>query len=303
MTTQVHRDIVELNEELVAVRRDLHRHPELAFEEHRTAGIVAERLTALGFKVQTGIARTGVVGVLDFGRPGKTLMLRADMDALPIREVEGRPYGSTIPGKMHACGHDGHIAVALMVASLLTRHRFQLTGCLKVVFQPAEEIAAGAKPMLEAGVMRDPAPDRVLGFHCWPYLETGKVGVHQGFMWAAVEEIRLHLKGVGAHGGTPHLAADPLLAGAHVIVGLQALVSRGVSGFQTAVFSQGVFHAGTQYNIIPEEVEIRGSCRTLDPQLREFMHRRIAEITQGIAGSFRCEGTASSRGRSMNTTR
>jgi len=291
MNTQVHRDIVELNEELVALQRDLHRHPELAFEEHRTAGIVAERLNTLGFKVQAGIAQTGVVGVLDSGQPGKTLMLRADMDALPIHEVEGRPYGSTIPGKMHACGHDGHVAVGLAVASLLARYRSQLKGCLKVVFQPAEEIVAGAKPMLEAGVMRDPVPDRVLAFHCWPSLEAGKVGVHQGFMWAAVEEIRLHLKGVGGHGGAPHLAADPLLAGAHVIVGLQALLSREVTAFQPAIFSQGIFHAGTRYNIIPEEAEIRGSCRTLDPQVREFMHRRIREITQGIAGSFRCEGS------------
>ena len=291
MAQDIGKETEELKEELVAVRRDLHMHPELAFEEHRTSDIVAQHLRSLGYEVQTGIAQTGVVGLLEGGQPGKTLMLRADMDALPIQEVEGRPYGSAAAGKMHACGHDAHTAVSMAAATILARHRHQLKGRVKVVFQPAEEIIAGARIMVEAGVMRDPVPDRVLGFHCWPSLEVGKVGVHPGFMWASVDEIRLHLKGVGAHGGIPHLAADPLLAGAHVVVGLQALFSREVSTFQPATFSQGIFRAGTLYNVIPEEAEIRGSCRTLDPQVREFMHRRIREITQGIASSFRCQGS------------
>ena len=291
MTTRLHSDVQELTDELIATRRDLHQHPELAFEEYRTAGIVAQRLGLLGFQVQTGVAKTGVVGTMEFDRPGKTLMIRADMDALPVQEIEGRSYGSLTPGKMHACGHDGHTSVALMVAGLLANHRSALKGKIKMVFQPAEEIVAGAKLMMEEGVLKDSVPDRILGFHCWPVLETGKVGIHTGPMWAAVDQIRLLVKGQGSHGGMPHLAADPLLAGAHIVVALQTLFSREISTFQPATFSQGVFNAGNLYNVIPSEAELWGSCRSFDPSVREFMHRRIREITEGIAATFRCTGT------------
>ena len=291
MTTRLHSDVQELTDELIATRRDLHQHPELAFEEYRTAGIVAQRLGLLGFQVQTGVAKTGVVGTMEFDRPGKTLMIRADMDALPVQEIEGRSYGSLTPGKMHACGHDGHTSVALMGAGLLANHRSELKGKIKMVFQPAEEIVAGAKLMMEEGVLKDSVPDRILGFHCWPVLETGKVGIHTGPMWAAVDQIRLLVKGQGSHGGMPHLAADPLLAGAHIVVALQTLFSREISTFQPATFSQGVFNAGNLYNVIPSEAELWGSCRSFDPSVREFMHRRIREITEGIAATFRCTGT------------
>ncbi|MBI4201238.1 MAG: amidohydrolase [Chloroflexi bacterium] len=288
MPIQVHADVAELKEELIAIRRDLHRHPELAFAEHRTAGIVAERLRSLGFKVQTGVAQTGVVGIIDFGRPGKTLMLRADMDALPIQEIEGRAYGSTFPGKMHACGHDGHTSVSLVVASILAKNRSQLKGRLKMVFQPAEEIVAGAKAMLDAGVMKDPAPDRILGFHCWPTLEAGKVGVHPGFMWASVDHVRISIKGVGGHGGTPHLTVDPVVAGASLILALENLLAREVSPFASAALSFGIFRAGTMYNVIPAEAELQGSARALDPEVREFLVRRVQEVATGVASGLRC---------------
>ncbi|MBI4312509.1 MAG: amidohydrolase [Chloroflexi bacterium] len=291
MAIALHSDVEELREELIALRRDLHRHPELAFAERRTAALVAERLRSWGFAVQAGVARTGVIGVLDMGGPGKTLMLRADMDALPIHETPGRPYGSTNQGAMHACGHDAHVAVALTTAGLLAKHRSQLRGRLKVVFQPAEEIVAGAKLMLEEGLMDTLPPDRVLGFHCWPTLAAGKVGVHPGYMWAAVDQVKLLVRGVGAHGGTPHLGADPLLAGAHIVVALQSLFSREISTFQPALFTQGIFRAGSLYNIIPAEAEIWGSCRNFDPQVRDFMHRRIREIAEGVAATFRCTAT------------
>ena len=289
MTIDVSREVQELKEELVAVRRDLHMHPELAFEEHRTADLLAERLRSLGYQVQTGVAQTGVVGLMECGQPGKTLMLRADMDALPIQELEGRSYGSTIPGKMHACGHDGHTAVSLIVASLLAKYRAQLKGRVKVVFQPAEEIIAGGKAMVDAGVMRDPSPDRVLGFHMWPTLEVGKVGVHSEYMWGSVDDVRLLVKGMGGHGGTPHLTIDPVVASAHVVIALQNILARELSPFQPAAFTLGILQAGTLYNVIPSEVEIRGSARALSSQVREFLHRRILEIATGVASAFRCQ--------------
>ena len=289
MAIDISREVKELKEELIAVRRDLHMHPELAFEEHRTADLLAERLRSLGYQVQTGVAQTGVVGLMECGQPGKTLMLRADMDALPIQEVGERSYGSTIPGKMHACGHDGHTAVSLIVASLLAKYRAQLKGRVKVVFQPAEEIIAGGKAMIDAGVMRDPSPDRVLGFHMWPTMEVGKVGVHSEYMWGSADEVHLLVKGVGGHGGTPHLTVDPVVAGAHVVIALQNILARELSPFQPAAFTLGVLQAGTLYNVIPSEVEIRGSARTLSSQVREFLHRRIREIATGVASAFRCQ--------------
>ena len=289
MVIDVGLEIRELKEDLIAVRRDLHMHPELAFQEHRTAGLLAERLRALGYQVQTGVAQTGVVGVLECGQPGKTLMLRADMDAFPIQEVEGRSYGSTIPGRMHACGHDGHTAVSIIVASILAKHRSQLKGRVKMVFQPAEEIVAGGKAMLEAGVMKDPTPDRVLGFHTFPSLEVGKVGVRNGVMWAGVDEIHVLIKGAGGHGGTPHLTADPNIAGAHILIALQNILARELSPFEPAAFTMGVFQGGTQFNIIPESTEIKGSSRTFSQESKEFVRRRAREIAQGVAQGFRCQ--------------
>lgn len=293
MAVDVRRDVMEMNEELIAVRRDLHMHPEIAFEEHRTAALLAERLKAMGFKVKAGVAKTGIVALLELGSPGKTLMLRADMDALPVQEVPGRPYGSTIPGKMHACGHDGHTAVVLTVASILAKYRSQLRGRLKVVFQPAEEIVAGAMAMMEEGVMKDPKPDYVLGFHFWASMETGKVGVHAGPMWAGVDAVRIGIKGVGGHGGTPHLTVDPIAAGAHVVTALENLLAREISPFASAALTFGVFRGGTLFNVIPAEAELQGSLRTFDPQVREFLVRRMRELAQGVAGGFRCQAQVS----------
>ena len=286
MPTDIRNDIKEMQEELIALRRDLHRHPETAFQEIRTSGIVAQGLEAAGYQVQTGVGKTGVVGVMDFGTPGKTLMLRADMDALPIREVAGRPYGSTVEGKMHACGHDGHTSVALTVAQVLAKYRSQLKGHLKVVFQPAEEIIEGARAMFDDGLMKE-RPDRVLGFHCWPSLEAGKVGVRTGYMWANVDIVRIYVKGEGGHGGTPHLTVDPIATAARIYVALDNIFAREISPFSSAVVSFGTFQSGTQYNIIPDEAEIKGSIRTLDPQIRETVLRRLRETAAGVAATMR----------------
>jgi amidohydrolase len=286
----IKKEVARLTEELIAVRRDLHMYPELAFEEQRTANIAANHLRSLGYEVHTGIGGTGVIGLLDTGNPGKTLMIRADMDALPVQEIEGRSYGSKVHGKMHACGHDGHTAVAMAVAKLLAQQKGQLVGRVVTVFQPAEEIAAGAKAMLDEGFMRTLKPDAVLGFHLWSGLKSGEVGVREGFMWASMDQIKLSILGEGAHGGAPHLGTDSLLAGAHVVVALQELISREVNPFEPALFTQGIFRSGTQFNIIPKETEIRGSCRALDDKVRDFLLRRIREVTEEVAAAFRCQG-------------
>ena len=293
MSIDVKQEVIELKEELVAVRRDFHMHPELAFEEHRTAKILADRLKKLGFQVQTGVAKTGVVGILECGQPGKTLMLRADMDALPIQEIEGRTYGSTYPGKMHACGHDGHTAVSLVIADILAKHKNQLKGRVKIVFQPAEEIVAGGKLMLEEGVMENPTPDRIIGFHTFPSLPRGKIGVRDGAMWAGVEELCIAVKGTGGHGGTPHVTADPIVAGSNIILSLENILARELSPFNPAALTMGVFSAGTRFNVIPDSIEIRGSSRTFTEETREFVRRRVEEISQLIAQAYRCSAKVS----------
>ena len=289
MTLDVAQDVAELKEELIYLRRDLHRHPELAFQERRTAEVVARRLTSLGYSVRTGVAETGVVGLLDSGRPGPTVMVRADMDALPIQEPRDRPYSSVHDGVMHACGHDAHTAIGLSVAAVLAKHRQRLRGKVKVVFQPAEEIIAGAQRMLDGGVMEDPPVDRVLGLHMWSPMEVGKVGVRAGAVWASVDEVRLVVRGKGGHGGLPHLSVDPVAIGAHLVTALQTLVSREVAPQQPAVVGFGVFQAGTQFNIVPDTAELRGNIRTLDNSVRRELLRRLPELAEGLVRAMRGE--------------
>ncbi|MBI2872063.1 MAG: amidohydrolase [Chloroflexi bacterium] len=282
--------VAELKEDLWGVRRDLHRHPELAFQEERTARLVAERLRSLGLRVQTGVAQTGVVGLLEGSQPGKTLMLRADIDALPIQEVAGRPHGSTIPGKMHACGHDGHTAVALAVASILAQNRDRLRGRVKFVFQPAEETMAGARRMIDEGVLRDPRPDRVLGFHFWAELPAGTVGTLPGAFWASADDIKLVIQGKSGHGATPHLAVDAIAASAQVVSALQTIVSREVGPFQPAVLTVGTIHGGQAFNIVADRVEMTGTVRAFDEQVRTYILERVREVTATVAAAMRCQG-------------
>ena len=286
---EIHSNVNDIKEELIALRRDLHQHPEVAFQETRTASMAAEQLKFAGFQVETGIGKTGVVGTLNFDRPGNTLMIRADMDALPIQEIHGRSYGSNIRGSMHACGHDAHTSVALIVAQLLSRYKNELKGCLKVVFQPAEEIIEGAKAMFDDGLMKDEKPDRVLGFHCWPSLEAGKIGIHEGYMWANVDIVQINIKGVGGHGGTPHLTVDPISAAAHLYITLDNVFAREISPFSSSALSFGIFQGGTQYNIIPDEAKLVGSVRTLDPQTREVVLRRLEEISTSVVKALRAK--------------
>ena len=270
--------------DLVAVRRDLHEHPETAFEEVRTSRIVAQRLRAMGLEVQTDIAKTGVVGLLRGDAApanAKTLAIRADMDALPILEQCEHDYRSQTSGKMHACGHDGHTSILLTVADILHRHKADLKGNIKFIFQPAEEIVGGALPMVEAGIMEH--VDGVIGLHLISTFPVGRVSVTPGAVFASADRVRLHVHGKGGHGGMPEGAIDPIVIAAHIIVALQTIVSRQTSPFSPAVVTIGEINAGTAPNIIPEQVDLHGTIRSYSLEQRDFIIRRINEIAKGIA--------------------
>jgi amidohydrolase len=277
-----------LRDEIVALRRDFHQHPELAFEEVRTAGIVAQTLNDLGLEVQTGIGKTGVVAILEGNRPGPTVLVRADMDALPILETNKTDYVSVEQGKMHACGHDGHTAIALGVAKLFSKHRDQLKGRIKFVFQPAEEIAGGAKAMREDGVLESPRPDVTLGLHLWNTMPVGILGVADGPVMAGCGDLNIKILGKGGHGAVPDLAIDPMVCAAQIITALQTIVSRNLDPIDTAVVSVTQINAGTATNIIPESVTMAGTFRFFKQEVAELLMRRIREIVNGIATAMNC---------------
>lgn len=277
----------ELAPQAISTRRDLHRHPEVAFEEFRTAGIVAERLTALGgLEVKTGVGVTGVVAVLDTGRSGRTVLVRADMDALPVHEERESEYRSTVPGKMHACGHDGHTAVLLAVAESLVRRREELPGGKVIfIFQPAEEVGGGAEAMLADGILQGVPVDASIGLHLSSNHDVGKVAVSPGPSMAATDSFTVTLTGRGGHAGYPHQNVDTILMAAQVITGLQMLVSRETSPLENAVISITTVQGGNSHNVIPSEVELRGTIRTFGDELRERLMARLPEYTQAIAAA------------------
>ncbi|MCI0519203.1 MAG: amidohydrolase [Chloroflexi bacterium] len=272
-----------------ALRRDFHRHPELAFEEARTAGIVARELSTLGMEVTSGIAETGVIALLEGARPGPTLLARFDMDALRVIEATGAEYASQTPGIMHACGHDGHVAVGLTVARLLHAHSASLAGRVKFVFQPGEEGAGGAARMIAEGVLENPQPDYALALHLWNEKPLGWLGVSAGPVMAACENVALRISGKGGHGGVPHLAIDPVLAAAHVIVALQAITARNVSPLQAAVVTVASIHGGETFNVIPPAVNMQGTIRTFDKQVRQDVLRRFEQTARGVAEALGCQ--------------
>jgi len=274
-----------LGDQLVAWRRDFHKHPELSFKEKRTAGVIAENLRDLGFEVETGIAETGVVGLLEGAQSGPVVMLRFDLDALPVMEENETDYVSENPGVMHACGHDAHMAIGLGVATLMARHREALQGTLKLVFQPAEENGDGAKTMIEEGVLEDPRPDVVLTTHVWNTLPVGKVDVTPGPVMAAAEMWRCVIRGDGGHGALPQQTVDPIVAMAQIVTALQTIVSRNVSPLDTAVVSVGSVKGGDAFNVIPPQVELTGTIRTFDPEVRETVLARTREIIEGVAAA------------------
>ena len=282
------REAESLSGSLSAWRRDLHQHPELGFHEQRTAGVIAQSLRELGLEVQTGVAETGVVAVVEGGRPGPTLLLRWDMDALPILETTGAAYASLEPGKMHACGHDGHVAIGLGVARLLHEHREEMQGRIKLVFQPAEEGLGGAERMIAAGALEGPTPAIALGVHLWNSRPVGWVGITDGPMIAGAEVFEIEIRGQGGHGAAPHQTHDPVVAAAQVIAALQTVVARNVEPRAAAVVSVTQIHGGEAFNVIPERVVLRGTIRTFEPEVRQTVLRRVEQVAVGVAGAMDC---------------
>lgn len=286
-TTTVHQSAAALAEQLVADRRHFHRNPELGFQEHDTSAYVAGRLRSLGVETQTGVAGTGVVGLIRGDSKGRCVLLRADMDALPILEETGAAYASERPGAMHACGHDGHTAILLSVAEVLMQRRDALRGTVKLVFQPAEEGPGGAKPMIEAGVMEHPHVDACFGLHLSNNHPVGTMVVQGGPIQASADEFDIIVEGVGGHGASPHQTVDPIAVGAAIVSELQRIVSREVNPQDAAVVTVGAFHGGTKHNIIPRRVELKGTIRALTPETRELLQRRIVEVATHVAAAAR----------------
>jgi amidohydrolase len=271
---------------VIESRRELHRIPETGFEEVKTAAWVAGRLERLGLKVRTGIAGTGVVGLLDTGRPGPTLMIRADMDGLPITEETGLPFASTHAGRMHACGHDAHMAMALGAAAVLRDLKDQLGGSVKFIFQPAEEGPGGAKPMIEAGVMDNPQVDYAIACHVWTERPEGVIGVRTGPALAAMGRFDVKIVGRGGHGAQPHLCVDALEVGTQVAAALQRIVSRQMNPIEPSVVTVGTFHAGTAFNIIPAEAVMSGTTRTFNDEVWASWEGRIERVVKGVCASM-----------------
>jgi len=278
-----------LREQLVAWRRDFHAHPEIGFQEHRSANAIAARLRELGYQVQTGIAKTGVVGLLEGERPGPVVMLRFDMDALPIFEENDTDYVSQNPGVMHGCGHDGHMAIGLGVATLMAQLGDEMAGTLKLVFQPGEEGMNGAEVMVKEGVLENPRPDVVLATHVWNDSPIGTLDVTPGAVMAAAERWDCTIRGRGGHGAQPQRTVDPIVVAAQIVVALQTIVSRNVGPLETAVVTVGSIQGGDTFNVIPSKVVMEGTIRTYDPQVRETVLRRVREVIEGVAAACGAE--------------
>lgn len=290
-TVTPHFDGAELAE-MVATRRDLHAHPELGFEEVRTSGIVAERLKKLGLEPRTGVGRTGVLARITGGRPGKTVLLRADMDALPILEENDVPYRSQSPGRMHACGHDCHTSILLAIARRLVAEAKDLKGSVVLCFQPAEELGGpkgGAEAMIRDGALEWARADAAFGLHVWQDLPLGTVGVTSGPWMAAVDEFSVTFKGKGAHAAMPQSSRDPVVALAHAVTALQTLTSRNADPLKELVVSVTQLKAGSAFNIIPETAWMNGTVRVFDRDLWTAIPLRFERVVRGVAAALDCE--------------
>ncbi len=280
--------VAEFHEEITAWRRDFHANPELLYDVHRTAGKVEEMLNSFGVdEVVTGLGRTGVVGLIKGNKTGsgKVIGLRADMDALPIHERSGKPHASTVEGKMHACGHDGHTAMLLGAAKYLAETR-NFDGTVAVIFQPAEEGGAGGDAMVKDGLMEKFAISEVYGMHNFPGIPVGEFAIRAGGIMAATDEFVIDIEGVGGHAALPHKAVDPIVIGSHMVVGLQTLVSRNVDPVKSAVLSVTVMQAGEATNVIAGTAQIKGTVRTLDEDVRDLMEKRLNEFVPQFAKGF-----------------
>ncbi|MBP1722540.1 MAG: peptidase [Deltaproteobacteria bacterium] len=286
MSNAVKEKIAEMKGWLVETRRTIHMNPELGFEEVETSRLIAGYLDKFGLQVKTGMAKTGVIGLLKGGKPGKTVAIRADMDALPMEEANQVPYRSKVKGKMHACGHDGHVTILLGVARLFSSLADQVQGNIKWVFQPAEEGGGGGRVLTEEGVLENPKVDAIFGAHLFPDLQIGRVGIHEKEGLAATDRFVIKMIGSGAHGAYPHLSRDPIAAVGHLITQIHTIVSRSISPLDSAVITIGKVGGGTAFNIIPDEAEILGTVRSLSQKVRGELKSRMEQVTQGVAKSF-----------------
>jgi amidohydrolase len=286
---KIRPEIQALQPRLVELRRQLHQHPELGFQEKITAETIQKKLQEWGIQYQSGIAQTGVVAILQGKKTSfdlKGLALRADMDALPIHEENDVPYRSQRDGVMHACGHDGHTAIALITAYYLSQHRDFFAGTVKIIFQPAEEGPGGALPMVQAGVLKKPDVHAIVGLHLWNNLPLGTVGVRSGPLMAAVEQFDITIQGRGGHGAMPHQTIDALLIGAEVASALQSIVSRNINPIDSAVVTVGQFQAGTARNVIADTATLQGTVRYFNPQLDGYFQPRISDVASGICSAY-----------------
>jgi amidohydrolase len=280
--------IQELQAQLVAWRRQLHQKPELGFKEVLTAEFVSQQLQKWGISHQTEIAKTGIVAQITgtkSGSNGKVLGIRADMDALPIQELNEVPYRSQHDGIMHACGHDGHTAIALGTAYYLSQHRQDFAGTVKIIFQPAEEGPGGAKPMIEAGVLQNPDVDAIIGLHLWNNLPLGTVGVRAGALMAAVESFHCDILGKGGHGAIPQQTIDAIVVSSQIVNALQTIVARNIDPLESAVVTVGQFHAGTAKNVIADRAKLSGTVRYFNPKYAGYINQRVEQIIAGICQS------------------
>lgn len=282
---RVRLEIRALQSKLVRWRRSLHQKPELGFQEVLTSQFVDEKLTAWGIEHQTQIAKTGIVATIPGNSPGPVLAIRADMDALPIQEQNEVAYKSQHKGIMHACGHDGHTAIALGTAYYLSQHRQDFSGTVKIIFQPAEEGPGGAKPMIEAGVLKNPDVDGIIGLHLWNNLPLGTIGVRQGALMAAVELFRCTIQGKGGHGAMPDQTVDAIVVTAQIINALQTIVARNINPIDSAVVTVGELHAGSAMNVIADSAKISGTVRYFNPQYEGYIGQRLEEIIAGVCQS------------------
>ena len=296
------REAEEILPGVIADRRFLHEHPELSFQEYETAKFVAERLNALGLdEVQTGVAETGVVGILHGHKPGKVVLLRADMDALPIEEANDVPYKSQNPGVMHACGHDAHTAILLGVARVLASKRDEFAGTIKFMFQPAEEGLGGARAMIEAGVLENPHVDAVFGLHVSQWTPAGVIQARDGAAMMGGNKLGIKIQGKGGHGAQPHLTVDPIAVGAAIVSALQTVVSRTNDPVAPGVVTIGAFNAGSAANVIPDTAELVGTIRTVSMEQRDALIARATAIATGIGTAMRAEVTVDT-GRGVSPT-
>jgi amidohydrolase len=286
MKDEIKKIVEQHKDQIIQTRRDLHKIPEVAHTEKKTADYIVERLEKEGISFESGIADYGILARMDCGGSGKTLMIRADMDALPVTEETGLPFSSTHEGNMHACGHDGHMAMLLGAITALGQLKDQLQGTIKFLFQPAEEQASGAKPLIDAGVMENPTVDYSTGIHLWPTVEQGKIGVKEGPLMAAMDRFDLKIIGKGGHGAMPHQCVDSIDVGAQVVNALQRMVSRKTNPLQPAVVTVGSFHSGKAFNVISGEAELSGTTRTFDRDTWVAWPEELDRVIRGVCDSM-----------------